>query len=225
MDTPKELLRQRPLPQFGANQYFEVLYRIVFAPTRLYMVHGLWNDGQTKAKWTPKYPEVGEKWVLERWLTPFEYARCTPDEWKTNPALSVLGPYPERGEYEICHVFNHVTPDDENLDMIVGLIEASHKNTRRVGRSFENPENTVACNRIAEEQQAANHRSMLDLIENTFPAFGGVPMAGYGGARGTKSFHVELSAEDAILPVMPPPKERGKHISRSTITAGRTGGS
>ncbi len=219
MDTPKELLRQRPLPQFGSNPYFETLYRVVFAPTRLAIVSGLWNTGETKTQWCPKYPQVGEKWVLERWLTPFEYARCTPEEWKDNPVLAVLGPYPERGEYELCHVFSRVTPDDENIESVIAVIEMGHKNTRRIGTMFDNPENTAACHQIQADKDAAIAAEMQDRIQNLFPAYGGVPMAGYGGGRGTKTFPVKLSAYEAGLPVMPKPTERGKHISRSTLVA------
>lgn len=206
------------MARFGQNPYGENLYRIVFAPSRRYLVYGEWPDGSRKATWMPKYPEVGESWVLERWLTPFEYARCTPEEW--NLDLTVLGPFPDRGEYEICHKFNLVTPNDENIASVIELIEQSHKNTRRNGTMFDNPANTIACNEIQERKRAATSSEMQACIENLFPAFGGVPMAGYGGARGTKTFPVELSAREAGLPVLPSPKERGQSLSRSTIVAG-----
>jgi len=111
------------MARFGQNPYGDNLYRIVFAPSRRYLVYGEWPNGERKATWLPKYPEVGDSWVLERWLTPFEYARCTPEEW--NRELTVLGPYPDRGEYEICHKFNRVVPQDENITKLVELIEAS----------------------------------------------------------------------------------------------------
>lgn len=204
--------------RFGQNPYGENLYRIIFAPSRRYIVYGEWPDGSRKASWVRKYPELGDHWVLERWLTPFEYARCTPQEW--NETLSVLGPYPDRGEYEICHMFDLVNPADESVTKVIEQIEAAHKNVRRDGRNFDNPENTVACQRLAEEEQASISSEMQARIENCFPAFGGVPMAGYGGTRGTKTFHVARSAVEAGLPVMPRPKERGKHISRSSISSG-----
>lgn len=220
MDTPKESLRRYPMSmaRFGQNPYGEDLYRIVFAPSRRFLVYGQWPDGSEKADWRPKYPEVGDSWVLERWLTPFEYARCTPFEW--NRDLTILGPYPDRGEYEICHRFNLVTPADESVEKIIEQIEMSHKNTRRIGTMFDNPENTAACRDIQERKDAETSKKMQDLIENLFPAYGGVPMAGYGGSRGTKTFPVELSAEQAGLPVMRPPAQRGKSISRSTLVAG-----
>jgi len=205
------------MARFGKNHYGENLYRIVFAPSRRYLVYGEWSSGERKAQWLPKYPEVGNAWVLERWLTPFEYARCTPEEW--NRELTILGPYPDRGEYEICHKFEKTTPTDESLTKLIELIEASHKNTRRNGKVFDNPENTVACMEAAQREQAQISANMQDLIGNVLPAFGAAPMSGYGGSRGTKAFPVERSAVEAGLPVMNP-AERGKHISRSTLVSG-----
>jgi hypothetical protein len=219
MDTPKENLRHWPMPmaRYGLNPYGDNLYRIVFAPSRRYVVYGQWPDGSQKARWLPKYPEVGESWVLERWLTPFEYARCTPEEW--NRELTILGPYPDRGEYEICHKFNLVTPDNESITKLIELIEQSHKDTRRNGNVFENPANTAACLDMAERDQAATSSQMQALIGNALPAFGYAPMSGPGGARGTKTRPVIQSAQEAGLPVMPR-GERGKHISRSTLVSG-----
>ena len=205
------------MARFGQNPYGQNLYRVVFAPSRRYLVYGEWPSGERKAQWLPKYPEVGNSWVLERWLTPFEYARCTPDEW--NRELTILGPYPDHGEYEICHKFDLVNPGDENLTKLINLIEQSHKTTRRNGKVFDNPENTVACMRNAEREQAKISADMQDRIGNVLPAFGAAPMSGYGGSRGTKAFPVERSAVEAGLPVMRPTK-RGKHISRSTFVSG-----
>jgi len=220
MDTPQESLRHYPIQmaRFGQNQYAQNLYRIVFAPSRRYLVYGQWPDGSRKATWLPKYPEVGDSWVLERWLTPFEYARCTPDEW--NETLTILGPYPDRGEYEICHRFNLTTPTDENLPELIQLIEQSHKTTRRNGNVFDNPENTVACMRKAEQEQAATSSEMQARIGNAMRPFGADAMVGYGGTRGTKTFHVALSAQEAGLPVMKRPAQRGQQISRSSIVSG-----
>lgn len=218
MDTPNESLQHHPTPmaRFGKNEYGQNLYRIVFAPSRRYIVYGQWPDGSQKAQWLPKYPEVGSAWVLERWLTPFEYARCTPEEW--NRELTILGPYPDRGEYEICHKFNLASPDDESLTKLVALIEQSHKQTRRNGAIFDNPENTVACIAEAEQREAATSSEMQALIGNALPAFGAAPMSGYGGGRSTKAPPVRLSAQEAGLPVMPR-GERGRNISRSTLVA------
>ncbi len=205
------------MARFGQNPYAQNLYRIVFAPSRRYLVYGQWPDGSRKAQWLPKYPEVGNSWVLERWLTPFEYARCTPDQW--NRELTILGPYPDRGEYELCHKFDLVSPSDESIVKLIELIEASHKNTRRNGAMFDNPENTQACLREAERQQTSTSAQMQDLIGNVLPAFGAAPMSGYGGGRGTKDFHVTRSAAEAGLPVMPR-AGRKEQISRSTLIAG-----
>jgi hypothetical protein len=207
-----------PMARFGLNPYGQNLYRIIFAPSRTHLVYGEWPNGERKAQWVKRYPEVGESWVLERWLTPFEYARCTPEEW--NQMLTILGPYPERGEYELCHKFDLVNPADESITKLIEVIEQGHKQTRRNGTVFDNPENTQACMRLAQEEQDGISSQMQALIGNALPAFGADAMVGYGGIRSSKGGKVRLSAQEAGLPVMPRANERGKHISRSTLIAG-----
>ncbi len=221
MDTPHEQLRHHPTPmgRYGTNPYGDNLYRLIFAPSRRHIVYGEWPDGSQKAQWVRRYPEVGDAWILERWLTPFEYARCTPEEW--NRELTILGPYPERGEYEICHKFNLVNPTDESLPKLIELIEQSHKKTRRKGNVFDNPENTVKCMENAEREQASISSEMQALIGNVLPAFGASPMSGYGGGRSTKAPPVRLSAQEANLPTMPRPTGERKQVSRSTLVANR----
>ncbi len=203
---------------FGKNPHGDNLYRIIFGPSRTHLVYGEWPNGERKAQWVKKYPEVGDSWVLERWMTPFEYARCTPDEW--NQTLTVLGPYPDRGEYELCHRFELVNPADESIVRLIDAIEQGHKQTRRNGAVFDNPDNTQACLRIAEEEQASTSSQMQALIGNALPAFGADAMVGYGGGRSSKGGKVVKSAQEAGLPVIPRSRQRGKDISRSTLIAG-----
>ena len=116
-------LRHYPLSleRFGKNPYGDHLYRIVFAPSRRSIVFGEWPDGANEARLIPTYSELGNVWVLERWLSAAEFARCDRATW--DATLSILGPYPERGEYEKCHVFALSGPDDANLDKLISWIE------------------------------------------------------------------------------------------------------
>jgi len=199
------------MARFGQNPYGENLYRIVFADSRRHIVYGEWPNGERKASWVPLYPHLKGHWVLERWMTPQQFAGCTADQWNSNPALNTLGPYPDRGEYEISHDFDLVGPGEANLEKLISWIEAGQK------RSFA--ENRAACQADYDREEAATSSEMQARIENCFPAFGGVPMAGYGGGRRTKTFEISRSAREAGLPVMRP-TERGKHLSRSTLVSG-----
>lgn len=133
------------LRSFGINPYGDNLWRVVWGPSRNYLVGGPWqdrhgvipNDAELMAKggkdssfvrelieyrWIPKYPET---WVLEKWLTPLQYAG-TPEQWvatqsDTYAKLLTLGPYPARGEYEACYFF----PKDiePTLSTVTGVID------------------------------------------------------------------------------------------------------
>lgn len=209
-----------PMQRFGQNQYGQNLYRIVFADSRRHIVYGEWPNGERKASWVSLYPQLKGHWIMERWMTPFEFARCTAEQWNSDPMLTSLGPYPDRGEYELCHTFNLVTPTDENIPLIVGLIEKSRSETRRDGNAFENPANTVACRDLAEAEQARVSKEMQDRIGNVLPAFGSAPMIGRGGGRGTKTRPVVKSANELGMPTLPAAPKRGQHISRSSIFSG-----
>ena len=117
------------LRHLGITDYGDNEWRVVWGPSRLYIVGGMWQDHigtipndrelveagrdlslvsrRAEYRWIPKYPT--ERWILERWLTPFEYAGSPSayavEQWDEEAKLLTLGPYPERGEYEGCYVF------------------------------------------------------------------------------------------------------------------------
>lgn len=201
---PKSNLRHWPfsLSRFGQNPYGENLYRIVFAPTRRYLVVG------ERAHWWPKYPECGDSWILERWRSAMEYhgSRASWDMLCSN-----LGPYPERGEYDIAHHFEIVQPDDCNLDKLIAWMEEGHKRNPR--------ENTVALKAALEKDEADLSKVRQAMIGNSLPAFGSAPMSGPGGGRGTKTYPVMKSAEALGLPILPRPKKQTDQLSRSSLVS------
>lgn len=199
------------MARFGTNPYGQNLYRIVFADSRRHIIYGEWPNGERKATWVELYPHLRGHWVLEKWLSPQEFAGCTAEQWNANHALTVLGPYPDRGEYEICHDFDIVGPADCNLDKLISWIEEGKK------RSFW--ENRAACQADYDQQQKDISNEMQARIGNALPAFGSAPMVGHGGGRGTKTRPVLRAAEDVGMPVMPA-AERGKHLTRSSVFSG-----
>lgn len=189
---PKASLRHWPAPmaRFGKNPYGENLYRIVFAPSRRMIAYGTWADGSRKARYIPKYPEIGDQWILERWMTPYEYTGRTPEQWKQT--LTVLGPYPDRGEYEVSHVFEACGPTDANLTKLISWIEEGRK------RSWW--ENRTACQADSEADEKERKNLREAIIRDSLPAFGTAPLSGYGGGRGTKTAPILKSAEELGLP-------------------------
>lgn len=178
------------MAKYGKNQYGENLYRIVFAPSRRSIVYGEWADGSTQASYCQTYPEVGAHWILERWLTPFQFTKCTAEQW--NRTMTILGPYPDRGEYEIAHVFDAVGIADSNLDKLIRWIE--------MGQDYSFSENRTAVQNLVEKDEKERQRIRHDMIDNRLRAFGTGPMSGYGGGRNTKTYPILRSAEELGLP-------------------------
>jgi len=198
------------MQRFGANPYGQDLYRIIWAESRRHTAVAKHVTGSDVAREIPVYPgRTG--WVMERWVPPFEFARCSPEEWNSNPILAVLGDYPHRGEYEACHYFEACGPVDANIDKLVTWIEESRK------RPFA--ENLTACRKAAEQDEASRKSTKLDIIGNALPAFGSRPMSGPGGGRGTKTMPVQLTAQEAGLPTVGRTRPKPGQLSRSNISA------
>lgn len=175
-----------PLARFGRNPYGANLYRIVFAPSRRHLVCGRWPDGSDHAAYVGRYGALGEKWVMEKWLSAAEYAGPQ-DRWDL-----VLGPYPARGEYELCHVFDGILVDELSLEKLIGMIEA--------GRRTRFAEKVTAHRRDAEREKKAIRDQQEAMIRNRLPAFGVAPLVGYGGRRGSKTVPILRTAEELGLP-------------------------
>lgn len=195
------------MERFGQNPFAENIWRIVFCPSRRHIVYGEWLNGERKASWCTTYPDVGPRWILEKWISAFEFARCNEDQW--NQELTVLGPYPSRGEYHICHTFSG-SPADANVEKLIVMILQGKKHSYQ--------EVHTACVDAYEKEQAEISNEMQARIGNVLPAFGAAPLSGYGGGRGTKTFEVNFSAAEAGLPIMPRAGRNGQ-TSRSTLVS------
>jgi len=192
LSAPAVVHHPTPLARFGLTPYGDPLYRIVFAPSRRSCVFGEWPDGRTEARYERRYPGVGDRWVLERWLPAAEYARCDEATW--NLRFSILGPYPARGEYEQCHVFEACGPIDANLEKLIAWIEEGRK------RPFS--ENRAAL-KDAYELERKGARSTQDaIVRDRMSAFLDRPFSQLStGGRGTKTARFDRAAEALGLPV------------------------
>lgn len=193
---PKTPLQHWPLPmaRFGQTPHNENLYRIVFAPSRLHLIGGEWADGSHGFRWVPRYRNVGAQWILERWLSADDYAKCSREKWDRD--LLILGPYPSRGEYDLCHVFEACTPGHANLEKLISWIEEGRR------RSYQ--DHLDAC-RAEYDQETKDSRSKIDAIaRNAAQSFPGSPFVsmhiGAKQGRGTKIAPIIRTAEELGLP-------------------------
>lgn len=177
------------MARFGQNPFGENLWRIVHAPSRRSLVHGYGR----KPKWLPTYPQAGQSWVLEKWLSAYEFTKCTAETW--NMGLTILGPYPSRGEYEVAHIFESLPPSDVNLDKVISWIEA--------GKRYSSNENRNAMKDEMAKEDTDKRKYWKDRLLNCLPAFGSVPMSGLGGGRGTKTIEFAKTAHQIDKPASP----------------------
>ena len=117
---------------YGKNPKGWPLYRVIWSESRYYLLGGSWGDnGRTEYRWAPYY--AGRKeWVLEKWLSPEEYAGSE-TQWNYDnldyalcakgEIVYTMGPYPRLGWYEHC--FSFPQDGEPNLECIVPLLEAS----------------------------------------------------------------------------------------------------
>jgi hypothetical protein len=86
----------------GRNRFGEPNFRVVWGWSRLSWIAGRWTDRDSHGNILPF-----DRWHIERWIAPEIYG--SPKIWhaatlerEDGILVSVLGPYPSRGEYEHC---------------------------------------------------------------------------------------------------------------------------
>lgn len=107
---------QRLLTLGGKNRFGDPNYRLVWGWNRLEWIGGKFEDRDSEGRLIrevfalrrePKYPNAN-RWYIEQWLPPEKYG--SPVNWYRQTrewdegGIAQLGPYPERGEYELCCV-------------------------------------------------------------------------------------------------------------------------
>jgi hypothetical protein len=186
---PVTAIRHFPMAmgRFGTNPYNETLYRIVWAPSRRYLVYGEWPDGSVCARWQIKEKQAGDHWILEKWQSAEEYAG-RPEWWDVT-----LGPWPERGEYGLMHIFFESLPTEGQVEKLITWSRwgREHVSFREI-RNFERDQ-------LAKEKKYKTETTDM-IIRNRLPAFGCRPFAGAYVSRGEKTKRLLHFAEDLGLP-------------------------
>lgn len=170
------------------NPYRKPLYRLVWGPSRYYMVGGAWEDRGERTpatntelflegkdttvekvvceyRWIQKYP--APRWILEKWLTSFQYGGSR-ENWNISQldqesGLLTLGPYPEKGEYEECYQFPPGEPGASKIEEVIQMIEA--------GKRYSFQERKDAHLRELHKQKKASVDQAVGIWEESQGAF------------------------------------------------------
>ncbi len=193
---PANSLQHYPLAmaRFGVNPFGENRFRIVLANSRRSLVHGQWNGaGTPRAKYCQTYPHIpGEDWILEEWLSASLFAGMTAEQWNSDPNMLSLGPYPHRGEYQMCGNCGF-HPDHLNIEKLIALVHA--------GDRYSWSEKLVACRNQATKDEIDRRCLREAIIRDALPSFGHAPFVAYGGRGGGRKSRVEYSANELGLPI------------------------
>ena len=184
------------LKRFGTNPKGEPLFRAVFAPTVYRNVFGQFADGFTGARARKAYANLGNVWVLEKWISGYEDTKLTPAEYERygprDPQSQMLinGPYPYNGTYNFCWDFKQDSPSLGEIERVIGLIRQGE------GKTFDRvrAENRNLDER--EEKRAAEERFMR--VREREPLYGIRPanFAGRPKSVNHKSQRTPISANE-----------------------------
>jgi hypothetical protein len=170
----------------------------VLAASRRNLVGGLWPDGKIGYEWVLTYENLPKgSWVLEKWLSPGEFAGSKED-WDLlyrDPATGflLLGPYPDRGEYQMVFTLDQTDVSQFNLEEIIKMIEHGKSNSAQSVKD--------ACRRAYEKEEAAKDAIIEGTLRERLPAFGVRPMFSSAVGRG------EMDVGDVAKRMAPPAKK------------------
>ena len=187
-----------PMGHYGKNPYGEPLYRIVFASTVKMVVGGDFSDGFVGYRIRPAYRHIGDKWILEKWISGFEYTKMSEEVYnleKRDPytGLLITGPYPHSGVYFHCFTFDGAPNEHTSVDSLIELLNKANTNDPAKVRQ------AIIDHHAAKEAQDDAMR--YDRVKDMMPAFG-MRAANLGGhVKATKSAPILKSANELGLPV------------------------
>ena len=209
------------LRKFGINPYGEPLFRVVRSSTITFLVGGkhtvregeIPNDSQLAAnqgrdnsirhEWVgykhyPKYAAGYGAYVLEVWLSPFEFCKTTPEGWALQfrdeeTGLLTLGPYPSRGVYEYRWDFGQGYPTVQAVESIIGMLIA--------GGNYTAAEKKAAILKSEEKDKLDRINRGKEIILESLPAHGFNPSSSHTGKKRPEDYKMRYSAQDLGLPV------------------------
>ena len=197
--------------RFGKSPGGDNLYRVVFAPSVKKLVFGEFPDGFIGGRVRPMYRELGNTWILEKWLSGFDDTKLTPSEYERygprDPQSNMLinGPYPYHGTYNFCWDFKSDSPSPGEVEKAIALIRKGEGKSVSQIRA-ENRE-------IDEKQEERAKAERFMRVREKEPLYGIRPASFAGAPKSVnhKSQRAEVSANE--LAGRNFPSKRGSVVS------------
>lgn len=190
-----ESLKLRLITAGGVNPYGEPNFRVIWGETRETWIGGEWVDTDDsgneirtviECRRVQKYVPA-DRWYLEKWMPPEHYG--SPETWNTQnierddrgkPVMvngehvPSLGPYPSRGEYEMCY---RLEKDGQYAPLEPGAIETIVQMIR-CGEAASKAENRASIFRANEKKERDYDNFCMDVLndDNQFAKSGHIYM-------------------------------------------------
>lgn len=193
----------------GLNRLGEPLFRVVWGADRVTPNHGEWHGMKVKVdkdrevfldtnivetRMEPKYLPV-ECWHLECWCAPETYG--TPDTWGKlgsevvgEMTIDTAGPFPERGEYELCYpLTDNLAPDGKPMTLngkIVELLVNAIRLSRLDAAKTNHIQRMSAIRQRMERERQMRIAETADMLLDARPAFYDQPTSFRSGPKNHK---------------------------------------
>ena len=224
LDLPKPSLWPMGMGRFGKNSSGDLMFRVVYAPTVFKLIFGTNGQGITGAHKRKTYGHLGNKWILEKWLTAEQSTKLTPEEYERwgprdpQSGMMIEGPYSAQAGYYHCWTF-----DDDTLhggmegavEKIIGMIRQGEG--KSIGQiKAENAEIDRKAEKKADEERFLRVRETEPLYGVRPANFAGTPKAVNHKTQRTPVSANELQAKRRL------PVKRGSVVSMRgrTVNAG-----
>jgi hypothetical protein len=185
LEIPKPSLWPISTARFGTISQGRLrgdpVYRVVFAPTCKKLIFGMDAKGEIGAHLRSKHPTMGNKWILEKWISGWEATKMSPAEYERwgprDPQSGMLieGPYPRDGIYEHCWTFEKIE-DISGIDAIIGMINRGSKRSLSEIKA-NNRELDAKAEKQAAEERFLRCREVEPLYGVRAANFAGRPKA------------------------------------------------
>lgn len=190
----------------GINRFNDPMFRLVWGYDRIVPFHGIWEEWESgvatltdkvtgyqesrpfnklkrsveETRQLPKYLP-GNCWHLEKWCPPEQYG--TPENWQRQgdeqfrfSTIHTSGPYPERGEYELCFPMTDdgsVTGQPLPIDAIGGVIEQTIKILIAGVERFSYQQRRAAIEQRVRREEAGYVAKCEEILRDGMPAHHG----------------------------------------------------
>ena len=171
-------------------------FRLIYAPSRRVIL--MLDRGATTVQFYLTVEPLSNPnvWLLEKFMPVDAYTHLTKEEWNADPMSLRMGPYPDKGAWQMAGPPLTCSPDQANIDKLITWIE-----TKR----YTPAQNAIAIRNKVDAEEKARSAMAADMIRNQLLPFGGEAWSGRGNrtgrvGRNPKTVNVKYSANELGLP-------------------------